>query len=237
MFEKSFSKENLDVYLKALAKEYKKLNRKNTPAEIILIGGASIMINYGFREMTYDMDAIINASSSMKDAINIVGDRYALPNGWLNTDFIRTASYTPRISRFSEYYKTYSDIVTFRTVKGKYLIAMKLMAGRQYKYDLSDVVGILWEQEEKGEPLSLDIIKQAVTDLYDSFDAIPEISRKFIENIINEGRYGELYEHIREEEKENRNILLEFQESYPDAIDSDNVNEIIATIRTKQGIK
>ena len=31
-------------------------------AEIILIGGASILINYGFREMTYDMDAIIKSS-------------------------------------------------------------------------------------------------------------------------------------------------------------------------------
>ena len=37
-------------------------------AEIILIGGASILINYGFREMTYDMDAIIKSSGAMRDA-------------------------------------------------------------------------------------------------------------------------------------------------------------------------
>ena len=55
------------------------------PAEIILIGGASVVINYGFREMTYDMDVIINAASSMKDAINTVGDRFNLSNGWRNT--------------------------------------------------------------------------------------------------------------------------------------------------------
>lgn len=52
-------------------------------AEIILIGGASILINYGFREMTYDMDAIIKSSGAMRDAINTVGDRLGLPIGWL----------------------------------------------------------------------------------------------------------------------------------------------------------
>ena len=38
----------------------------------------------------------------------------------------------------------------------EYLVAMKLMAGRQYKYDLSDIVGVLIEQEEKNEPFDLE---------------------------------------------------------------------------------
>lgn len=63
-----FSRENLDTYLKELAKEFRKLNGKTMPAEIILIGGASILANYGFREMTYDIDAVVSASSAMKDA-------------------------------------------------------------------------------------------------------------------------------------------------------------------------
>ena len=67
--DKSFTKENLDSYLKELAKEFRKKNGTRMPAEIILIGGASILINYGFREMTYDMDAIIKSSGAMKDAI------------------------------------------------------------------------------------------------------------------------------------------------------------------------
>ena len=150
MSDVPFTKENLDRYLKELAREFRKRNGKSMPAEIILIGGASIVINYGFREMTYDMDAIISASSSMKDAINHVGDKYGLPNGWMNADFMNTASYTPRIIRFSRYYRTYSNVITFRTVTGEYLLAMKLMSGRQYKFDLSDVIGILWEQEKIG---------------------------------------------------------------------------------------
>ena len=87
--EKGFTKENLDYYLKELAKEFRKRNGKNTPAEIVLVGGAAILANYGFHEMTYDIDAVITASSAMKEAVNAVGDRLSLPNGWLQTLRIR----------------------------------------------------------------------------------------------------------------------------------------------------
>lgn len=36
------------MYLKELAKEFRKLNGKTMPAEIILIGGAAVLANYGF---------------------------------------------------------------------------------------------------------------------------------------------------------------------------------------------
>jgi len=77
----SFTKYNLDICLNELAKEYRKLGGKAVPAEIILIGGAAILANYDFREKTHDMDAIIHAASTMKDAINHVGDRFDFPNG------------------------------------------------------------------------------------------------------------------------------------------------------------
>lgn len=84
-----FTKENLDICLRALAKEFRKRNGKTMPAEIILIGGASILVNYGFRDMTNDIDALIQASSAMKEAINYVGDELGLPYGWINSDFIK----------------------------------------------------------------------------------------------------------------------------------------------------
>jgi hypothetical protein len=52
------------------------------PAEIVPVGGAAILTNYGFRDMTADIDAVIHAVSSMKDAINHASDRFNLPNGW-----------------------------------------------------------------------------------------------------------------------------------------------------------
>lgn len=89
MSNKAFNRDNLDSYLRELAKEFRKINGKKMPAEIILVGGASVLINYGFRDMTNDMDAIIQASSSMKEAINRVADRMNLPNGWINDDFVK----------------------------------------------------------------------------------------------------------------------------------------------------
>ena len=73
-----FTKENIDTYLKEVAKEYRKQIGKNMPAEMILIGGASVLVNYGFRDMTTDIDAVIQAASVMKDVINRVGDRYEI---------------------------------------------------------------------------------------------------------------------------------------------------------------
>ncbi|GHV34412.1 hypothetical protein FACS18949_10420 [Clostridia bacterium] len=95
--EQAITRENLNGYLKELAKDFRKLNGSKMPAEVILIGGAAVLANYGFREMTYDIDAIILASSAMKEAINSVGDRHGLPNGWFNADFKRTGSYSDKL--------------------------------------------------------------------------------------------------------------------------------------------
>lgn len=74
---------------------------------------------------------------------------------------MNTDSYTPKLIEYSKYYKTFSNILQIRTVSAEYLVAMKLMAGRQYKNDLSDIVGILIEQEERGDPFTLERIKEA----------------------------------------------------------------------------
>ena len=234
MSDVPFTKENLDRYLKELAKDYRKRSGKEMPAEIILIGGASVVINYGFREMTYDMDAVIDASSSMKEAINCVGDKFGLPNGWLNDDFKKTTSYTPKIVQFATHYRTYSNIVTFMTVTGEYLVAMKMKSGRKYKYDRSDIIGVLWEQEKSGDPLTIDRIIKAVGDLYGSYDVLPEEIRQFVEQAVRNGNYEEMYMRVRQAEAENKENLLEYQAEKPDAITGDNVNDIIDALRKRK---
>ena len=232
--DKPFTKENLDGYLRELAKEFRKKNGKKISAEIILIGGASILINYGFREMTYDMDAIIKSSGAMKEAINTVGDRLGLPVGWLNTDFANTKSYTPRLVEYSKYYKTFANILQVRTVSAEYLVAMKLMAGRQYKNDLSDIVGILIEQEERKEPLSFEVIQKAIVDLYDSYDKIPEDSRVFMEAVYNKEDLHVFYRQCREIEQENKDTLVGFQENYPGVLNGDNLADVLKAAREKK---
>lgn len=231
--EFEFTKENIDTYLQAVAKEYRKRVGKNMPAELILIGGASVLINYGFRNATTDVDAVIEAASSMKDAINAVCDHMGLPNGWLNADFRQTASYSSRLAEVSVYYRTFSNVVHVRTVSAEYLIAMKLRAGRRYKNDLSDVIGILTEHQKRGTPITLEQIHRAVTELYGSWEELPELSRKFIQNTMNSGQIEALYERVVENERQNREMLLSFEQQYPGIMTEDNVDAITDTLQQK----
>lgn len=228
-----FTKENIDLYLKEVAMEYRKQAGKKMPAELVLIGGASVLINYGFRNMTTDIDALIQAASAMKEAINQVGDRYGLPNGWLNADFTNTDSYSEKLSQFSVYYKTHANIVTIRTVAAEYLIAMKLRSGRQYKSDLSDILGILAEHEKRGMPISMEQIRKAVTELYGGWESLPETSQTFIENVMKDGRFEELYEQTANSEKEVGTLLVQFEQNYPDVVTGENANEIAGNLQKK----
>lgn len=229
-----FTKENIDIYLKEVAKEYRRLIGKNMPAELILIGGASILINYGFRGMTTDIDAIIQAVSGMKDAINIVRDKYDLPTGWLNADFKKTNSYTPKLSQFSTYYKTYFGVLTIRTISAEYLIAMKLCSGRQYKNDYSDILGILAEHEKKGNDITKSQIEKAVENLYGKWKLLPEASRIFIDNVMQNGEFEKMYAEVIANEKQAKQMLVSFENDYPGITNKDNVDHILENLRKRK---
>lgn len=232
--EAPITKENLDTYLKEVAKQFRKLNGKSMPAEITLIGGASILINYGFRDSTYDVDALIQASSSMKDAINYVTDTMGLPNGWLNEDFKSTKSYTPRLVNYSKYYRTFSNVVTVRTITGEYLVAMKLMAYRQYKHDISDIVGILREQQKAGDPLSYERIEKAVTDLYDGWENLPADAQTMIQSILANEDLDALFEAYANEEAEAKDVLITFENKYPDVLEEDNLTDLLSHLMVRE---
>ena len=232
--ETPITKENLDTYLKELAKQFRKLNGKAMPAEITLIGGASILINYGFRDSTYDVDALIHASSAMKDAINYVTDTLGLPNGWLNEDFKNTKSYTPRLVNYSKYYRTFSNVLAVRTITGEYLVAMKLMAYRQYKHDISDIVGILREQKNSGDPLTFERIDKAVNDLYDSWENLPKNAKNMIESILANEDMDALYEAYANEEAAAKDALITFEDKYPDVLKEDNLADILNHLLKEQ---
>lgn len=232
--ENTITKENLDFYLKELAKELRKRGGAKMPAEIILVGGASVIINYGFREMTMDIDAVIMASSCMKEAINAVGDRFNLPNGWINDDFKKTDSYSPRLPLHSEYYREYSHVLTVRTVKAEYLVAMKLVSGRRYKKDLSDIIGILYEQEKQSSPLDFDKINRAVIELYGSWDRVDDYSRAVLDEALKSRNLAGLFEAQMKEENAAKETVAEIEEKYPGTVNGDNINKIIEMARRKK---
>lgn len=233
-----FTRSNIDEYLKKLAKRFRKLNGTKVPAEIVIIGGAAVLLNYDFRQKSQDIDAIIQASSAMKEAINQIRDEERLPDDWINSDFRKTDSYSPNLRLYSKHYKTFSNIVDVRIISGEYLIAMKLMAGRQYKHDLSDVIGIIAGEKEKGNNITLEKIKRAVENLYDDYGKIPETSRAFIEDILKRMDLDSgdkfLYDEFVNREKKNKETLLDFERKYPNVLTGDNLADILSTAEKKK---
>ena len=198
------SKEQLDSIFNDIAKELKKkIKSKALSYELIIVGGASILLNYSFRETTVDIDCLDVQDALMNEIINDVGEKYQLPNGWINTDFVKTDSYTPKLIQYSSYYKSYANgSLVIRTIKDEYLIAMKMMAARKYKHDYSDIFGIVKENRS----LSLDKIMEAVKNLYGDSSKIPSEMVTFVESLFEPNTIS--YADIEKGEKETETILL-----------------------------
>ncbi len=226
----SYSKENIDAIFKELGKEFRKLNGTQIPAEITLVGGAAIVIEFGFRDSTTDIDALIKASSAMKDAINHIGDKHQFANGWLNQDFKNTTSYSNKIQRYSVHYRTFSNIMDVRILPAEYLVAMKLMSFRDYKHDKSDIVGIIAESN-----ITKQEIVNAVENLYSSWDSLsqPEAARQFIDAIYRVPDKMTLLKDIQNIESENSELLKQIDQKY-DILQESNVDDILKKAKKAQ---
>jgi len=217
-------KDKIDFYLNEVAKELKKLDGKKASAEIIIIGGASILINYGFRISSEDIDGIIDCcSSSIKQAINNVGDKYNLPTGWLNDDFKKTDSYSNKLIYRSVYYKIFNQVLSVRTVKDEYLMAMKLRASREYKRDLSDLVGIVIKNKE----ITFDKVKNAFIELYGDWSLLENETVLFLTNIFNCDNLEALYQETINTEQSNYNVLLDLKKNHEEQFKGKTLKQIL----------
>ena len=157
----------------------------------------------------------------------MVSEKYKLPGDWLNADFKKTDSYSPKLREHSIPYKTFSNIVHIRTITSEYLIAMKLMAGRRYKHDLSDIVGIFLEHKTKGNPIDVNEVKEAFKTLYGDIDKMPKESAELLNQIGNTDNFNKLFDTIKTDEKDAKLILDNFSDKYPNVINRDNINNIV----------
>ena len=134
----------------------------------------------------------------------------------------------------STYYRTYSRVLEIRTISAEYLIAMKLVSGRRYKKDLSDIVGILYEQKRNGRPITYEKVERAVLDLYGGWDKVDEYARKVLMKALESSDLESLFVTQARNEEESKNAILEIEEKYPGAVREDNVNEVIKAALAKK---
>ncbi len=230
---KEYSKNDLDYFMNELAKEFKKITHRKANAEIILVGGASILINYDFRNMTTDFDAEIYAPSAIKDAMNHTRNKLNLSSDWLNEDFKKTSSYTPKLAECAKYYRTFANVLTVRTISDEYLIAMKLQSGRKYKHDLSDIVGILMNHQKNGNIITIEKIKNAYEQLYDNWNNLPEELQDFALQMTQCKSLPEKFDEISQKEALLKATVINFEEQYPNVLTNQNEDEIISLLENK----
>ena len=227
MLHNDIQKEMIDMYLKELAKEFKRITGRKTSAEIIIVGGGSVLLNYDFRMNSVDVDAFNTYDSAIKDAAKLVADKYNLSQQWLNDDFKKTPSYSPRLRQYSSYYKTFSNVLEIRTISREYLVAMKMVSGRKYKNDLSDILGILYYHYKNNDEITYQQIEKAVVDLYGNFDRIKEDVVEFVKTAIENKTFVDGYNLQKETEQSIKDNLIQFEEKYENVLSEDNVDDII----------
>ncbi len=216
------SKENADQILKEFAKELRKTTGK-ADVDIIIVGGGSILLNYNFRNITDDFDIIKpHKLLDITPAKNKIKDKYDLSYDWINDDFLKTDSYTPKFLEYCIHYKTYSNYIHFFTIKDEYLIAMKLKSSRNYKRDISDIIGILNENSQ----ITYEKIAAAYCNLYGEMDEkTTAILNQFI-NVPQEQLDG-LYQNIVDEESSIKEKIIHDGIIERDNIPYINLDELI----------
>ena len=171
--------------LKEFANKYRKYG-KNQHAELIIVGGASILLNYGFRDSTIDIDAVINTASSAKDIILDISQKHGIQDDWLNDDFKYTKSFSKQLSLISDHYCYYNNKeLEIRTVKAEYLIAMKMMSYREFSRDVSDIAGIMIAETEANNHIDFEKITKAITTLYSKNNDMEQNIIDTVRNMCN----------------------------------------------------
>ena len=200
------TKEVIDTCLSDLGKLIKKhSNGQNVYCELIVVGGASILLNYGFRLSTVDIDCSDEYKVLMNDLISLIADKYRLPSNWINTNFVNTKSYSPKLARCSTHYKTFGNgVLEVRTIRGVYLLAMKIVSARKYKNDYSDMFGII-QEINKNSDLTMEMVDSAIIELYDSIDVADKDAYRFVKSIIDSPDIYS-YEELRKKESSNFEI-------------------------------
>lgn len=230
--ERKITRENAFGIIKQFAKEYRKeLGR--VPGEIIIVGGGSIMLNYTFRDATQDFDVILKTVSGVEDVIKKFADENGLPRDWMNTDFVKTESYSNVLLEVSKHFRTLNNgTLEIRTVSGVYLIAMKLRARREYRNDVSDAIGVLIEEKESGNLITFGDIQSAYVRLYNDIlpDELVQQVQKICNMSVDELRAYYEKQNAFEQEISGR-VISYIDEGVP--INTRNVDDVIAKIKEK----
>jgi hypothetical protein len=137
------------------------LREREVTGEIAVFGGAAIVLGFGFREGTRDVDALVlEAHGQVMQAAQQVGEELRLPPNWLNE---QATIYLSKRRDF-RWFRTYPSEGQFGlrvlVASPQYLLAMKLLALRLYSEDVGDIVRLARQLNRTTEEGLLQLLRQ-----------------------------------------------------------------------------
>lgn len=166
---------------RALTRMGELAQRQGTKLEICLYGGAVMMLAYDTRQITKDVDAIIQPSELGWRLARQVGEEQGLPEGWMNDQVKQFVAPTERTRSLP----WDAPGIALTAPTAGYMLAMKALACRQplpgFQGDLDDLRFLI----RKMGVGSVEEIQKYV-DKYYPDDVIPEGDAIVLNAIIEE---------------------------------------------------
>ncbi|HLZ21902.1 MAG TPA: DUF6036 family nucleotidyltransferase [Ktedonobacterales bacterium] len=117
------TRQEIERYLRLLGQE---LEKRQLTGEIIIAGGAFMLLAIQNRETTKDIDAYFTAEpQAIREAAQVIAAREGLPSDWLNDGIKGFFYHSPPVLRWAEF-----PGLRVYTVRSDYAFAMKAIAGR-----------------------------------------------------------------------------------------------------------
>jgi hypothetical protein len=172
----AFTKQQLEKYLSRLNDE---LRKDGTTGEVCIVGGAAMVIGFGTRNSTRDIDALVISPSTVRAAILRVAQMSGIPNSWLNDAAKGFASSTP--VELKELLK----LGNLRVVMppAEYILAMKCISARVGldQHDKEDARFLIKQLGLKTVEQVLDVVGK-----YYVASRIPAKTQYFVKEICDE---------------------------------------------------
>lgn len=127
---------NFELIEAMLARLSERLQERSIAADIYIVGGAAIALEYDDRRVTVDVDAFFKPKDAVLEESALVADEFKVSRDWLNDN---AKMFAPEGDDPGVVYR--SGAVSITTASPDYLLAMKIAAGR--KRDTEDIATIL----------------------------------------------------------------------------------------------
>jgi hypothetical protein len=181
----NFDKDKIIYFLKYLNEKMKK---NNIQGELIIGGGAAMILVHNVREFSGDIDAIINPREPIKKLSKEISKEFDMDPDWLNDDFkgfIYDNFPTEDFISFSN--------LNIKVFAPECLIAMKINAARIDKYDMEDLIFLLKKFKIESFDYCMSLVHK-----YIPLEDLNEEAERFLEFALQEIQQSESEDKTKE---------------------------------------